>query len=85
MAPINWIKVYNVGMTNITLNPKLIALGQTLFYGAITAALPVLIGMITNGGIIIPYGLTGVVLLVLNYIENSIQANTGKALFGAIG
>lgn len=84
MSPINWIKVYNVDMNNIQINPKLVALLQVAFYGAITTALPVLIGMITSGGIVIPYGLTAIVLLFLNYEENQIQSKTGRALFGTI-
>jgi hypothetical protein len=61
---------------------KWIAFGQTLFYGLITVLLPQLISMITNGGIVLPYGLTGVALFLLNDIENQIKDDTGKPLFG---
>ena len=65
-------------------NPVLVSIAQAVFYGAIAALLPALVGMITSGSIVIPYGLTGLVLIVLNYADNAIQAKTGKALFGSI-
>lgn len=67
-----------------TINPKTVAIVQTLFYGAVTAFLPVLIGMLTSGSIVIPWGLTGVVLVVLNYYDNKLSAQKGGAFFGAI-
>lgn len=69
---------------NYIQNPKLLALAQVAFYGAIGAFLPALIDLITNGGVVIPYGLTGIVLVILNYTESMIQTNTGKGMFGAI-
>ena len=65
-------------------NPILVSIVQTVFYGAIAALLPALVGMITSGNLVIPYGLTGIVLVLLNYADNAIQAKTGKALFGSI-
>jgi len=59
-----------------------LALGQTAFYGAITAILPVLVGDITGGGIVIPYGLTAVVLYFLNQLENVMAAQGKGNLFG---
>jgi hypothetical protein len=70
-------------MQNI-LNPKTVALAQTVFYGLITVLLPQIINLITNGGVVIPYGLTGIVLVVLNYYENKLTTQNGGALFGLI-
>lgn len=67
------------------MNNKWISLAQTVLYGAIAAGLPQVISLISNGGIVIPYGATGLILWFLNNLENSIQANTGKALFGTLG
>lgn len=62
-----------------------VSLAQTVFYGAIAAGLPVVIQMITNGGIVIPYGATTFVLWFLNQLENAIQTKSGKPLFGMVG
>lgn len=70
-------------MNNI-LNPKTVAVMQTLFYGLITLVLPQVIALITNGGIIIPYGLSGLVLVILNYYDNKLSAQKGGAMFGSI-
>lgn len=75
--------VYNPHMNNI-LNPKTVAVMQTLFYGLITLVLPQVIALITNGGIIIPYGLSGLVLVILNYYDNKLSAQKGGAMFGSI-
>lgn len=69
-------------------NPKLVALLQSLFYGFVTIAVPILITALGAGGAlygIFAPGVTVALLWVLNLLENNIQASTGKALFGTIG
>lgn len=69
------------------MNPKLIALGQSLFYGFVTIAVPLFIGALGQGGALSGWfspTITVAVLFVLNLLDNSIQNKTGKSLFGSI-
>ena len=74
---------YNRGMQN----PKIIALLQTLFYGFFTVATPLFIESLGAGGAF--YGwfsptITGVLLFVLNLVDNRLNDKSGKSFFGAI-
>lgn len=68
-------------------NPKLVAVAQTMFYGALFAIIPTVVTNLGAGGAfygVLPVGITGIVIAVLNYIENQIQQKTGNAMFGTI-
>lgn len=73
-------------MNNIN-NPKVLALVQTLFYGFFTVATPLFINALGVGGAF--YGwfsptITGILLFVLNLVDNQMsKAGTGN-FFGSI-
>lgn len=68
-------------------NPKITALIQTLFYGFVTVATPLFIASLGQGGAF--YGwfsptITGVLLFVLNFVDNQMSSKTGGSFFGNI-
>ena len=68
-------------------NPKWIAFAQTVFYGVAFAIIPIFVTNLGAGGALygyLPVGVTGLIIWILNYIENAIQDKTGKAMFGSI-
>ena len=68
-------------------NPKLIAFLQTIFYGLVTVLTPAFIEALGQGGALyglLPAGATGVLLFVLNLVDNNITNKTGKAFFGSV-
>lgn len=69
------------------MNPKIIALVQTLFYGFVTIATPVLIAALGAGGALngmLSPTLTGVLLFILNLLDNKLNAKTGGSFFGSL-
>ena len=68
-------------------NPKLVALLQTLFYGFVTVATPLLITALGQGGALygyLPAGATGVLLFILNLVDNQMTKNSDGNFFGSI-
>ena len=68
-------------------NPKIVALAQTLFYGFVTVATPILISSFGQEGAF--YGLfsptvTVAILFVLNLVDNRLTETSGKSFFGSI-
>ena len=71
----------------MTINPKLIAFAQTLFYGFFFWAIPQFITALGQGGALsglLSPGLTVGIIFVLNFIENQMQAAGKGALFGTM-
>lgn len=68
-------------------NPKILALVQTLFYGVITVSVPLFIASFGQGGAF--YGwfspaVTGILLFVLNLVDNQMSKNSSGNFFGSI-
>lgn len=69
------------------MNPKLVSLLQTIFYSCLVVVIPIVISAFGVSGALygtLPVWATGGIIWYLNYLENQIQAKTGKALFGAV-
>lgn len=69
------------------MNPKIIALLQTLFYGFVTVATPIFITSLGAGGALnglLPAGATAALLFVLNLVDNQMNATTGGNFFGSL-
>jgi len=75
-----------------TLNPRLIATAQTIFYSAATLIIPQIVSALGAGGALsamLPawvtnYGIAGAIIVVLNYYDNKLSSQKGGALFGTI-
>ena len=78
--------LYSLDMNTI-INPKLLAFAQTLFYGFVTIAVPTTIAALGQDGLLNGFfspAVTGVMLFVLNLVDNRIAEKTGKGMFGSI-
>lgn len=77
-------------MNNI--NPKTIALAQTVFYSLAAYIIPQIVSALGAGGAlsaILPawvtnYGIAAGLIVALNFYDNKISAQRGGALFGTI-
>lgn len=68
-------------------NPKLVSFLQTVFYSAAVVIIPLIVQALGVGGAfdgVLPAGVTGIIIWILNYYDNKLSAQKGGAFFGAV-